>query len=57
MKKNIANIANVTMNATRLAPRNVRERKKLKSTIGALDAALDEHERDRGADRDREQRR
>ena len=35
MKKNIANIANVTMKATRFAPRNVRERKKAKSTIGA----------------------
>jgi hypothetical protein len=34
MKKNIASIAKETMNATMLAPRNVRERKKLKSTIG-----------------------
>ena len=34
-KKNIANIANETMNATTLAPKNVRERKKSKSTIGA----------------------
>ena len=32
MKKNIPNIANVTANATRFAPRKVRERKKLKST-------------------------
>src|SRR3981081_414416 len=37
MKKNIASIANDTMNATMLAPRKVRERKNLKSTIGALE--------------------
>ena len=34
-KKNWENIANVTKNATRFAPRNERERKKLKLTIGA----------------------
>ena len=34
MKKNIASIAKLTMNATMFAPRNERERKKLKSTIG-----------------------
>ena len=33
-KKNIASIAKLTMNATMLAPRNERERKKVKSTIG-----------------------
>src|ERR671926_1669524 len=35
MKKNIASIANETMNATRFAPKNERERKKRKSTIGS----------------------
>src|ERR671928_1262157 len=35
MKKNIASIANETMKATRLAPKNERERKKRKSTIGS----------------------
>ncbi len=35
MKKNIASIAKLTMKATMFAPRKVRERKKLKSTIGA----------------------
>src|SRR4051794_5321850 len=34
-KKNIASIANEMMNATRFAPRNDRERKKVKSTIGS----------------------
>src|SRR5437016_842942 len=34
MKKNIASIAKLTTNATTFAPRNDRERKKLKSTIG-----------------------
>src|SRR5205085_12385406 len=34
-KKNWENIANVTKNATRFEPRNERERKKTKSTIGA----------------------
>ena len=34
-KKNCENIANVTRNATTFAPRNERERKKLKLTIGA----------------------
>ena len=34
-KKNWENIANVTKNATRFEPRNERERKKLKFTIGA----------------------
>src|ERR671932_810512 len=33
MKKNIASIANDTMNATRFAPRNDFERKNVKSTI------------------------
>ena len=56
MKKNIASIAKLTMNATMLAPRNVRERKKPKSTIGDGLAALDGRERAQRADRDREQR-
>src|SRR3981081_464123 len=53
MKKNIASIENVTTKATRLAPRNDRSRKKLKSTIGTRPsrarAPLDPHE---GAERD-----
>src|SRR3954470_19594817 len=36
MKKNIASIANETMNATVFAPRNERERKNSNCTIGAL---------------------
>src|SRR3954452_465369 len=35
MKKNIASIANDTMNATKFAPRNDFERKNVKSTIGS----------------------
>ncbi len=35
-KKNWASIAKLTKKPTRFAPRNVRERKKAKSTIGAL---------------------
>ncbi len=35
MKKNIASIAKLTMKATMFAPAKVRERKKVKSTIGA----------------------
>src|SRR4051795_5001403 len=37
MKKNTANMANEIVNATTLAPRNERERKNAKSTIGASD--------------------
>ena len=36
MKKNWANIANVTRKPTRFAPSEVRERKNVKSIIGAL---------------------
>ena len=35
MKKNIASMANETMNATELAPRNERDRKYSNCTIGA----------------------
>ena len=57
MKKNIASIAKLTMNATMLAPRNVRERKKLKSTIGEGRRRSIDREGGQRERRDREQRR
>ena len=45
------------MNATMFAPRNERERKNVKSTIGLATRALDDREGDQPDDRDGEQAR
>ncbi len=56
-KKNWASIAKETMNATRFAPRNVRERKKPKSTIGAWTCSSMTRKASQRDDRHREQAR
>jgi hypothetical protein len=56
MKKNIANMAKLTAKATMFAPRNVRERKNAKSTIGAGERRSISGERGEGDDRRGEQR-